>query len=137
MRTLFAWSGSWLEIALPAVALAQDATDIEGSLEIGPMTNLTQMVFASTDWSQFRDSTDIFSAPYGVSQQPAASPGLQPLHGTSAQVATAQTLTNGIATVDGNCVSTGASTTERGPSPLRDFRGRWVLLRVTCSSALT
>ena len=56
-RALFAWNASWRPVALPAVALVKNETDIEGSLVIGPTTNRTRMVFAATDWSGIGDLT--------------------------------------------------------------------------------
>lgn len=56
-RTLFGWSGSWTKVPLPAVAVAKDATDFEGSIAVGPTTNRTRMLFSSTDWSGIGDIT--------------------------------------------------------------------------------
>jgi len=56
-RALFTWIGSWRPIPLPVVLVAKNETDIEGSLAIGPTTNLTRMVFTTTDWSGIGDFT--------------------------------------------------------------------------------
>jgi len=56
-RALFGWNGSWRPVLLPTVVVAKNETDIEGSLVIGPTTNRTRMVFATTDWSGIGDIT--------------------------------------------------------------------------------
>jgi tetratricopeptide (TPR) repeat protein len=56
-RALFTWNGSWRPIPLPVTLVAKNDTDIEGSLAIGPTTNLTRMVFTTTDWSGIADFT--------------------------------------------------------------------------------
>src|SRR5206468_11457953 len=50
-RSLYACTGTWSPVSLPAVALAKNETDIEGSVAIGPTTGSTRVVFESTDWS--------------------------------------------------------------------------------------
>ncbi len=56
-RALFTWNGSWRPIPLPVALVAKNDTDIEGSLAVGPTTNLTRMVFTTTDWSGIGDIT--------------------------------------------------------------------------------
>ncbi|HEX9566952.1 MAG TPA: hypothetical protein VGA48_05075, partial [Thermoplasmata archaeon] len=62
-RNLYMWKGTWSPVTLPAVALAKNETDIEGSVAIGPTTNTTRMVFESTDWSSAEDLTAVIEAP--------------------------------------------------------------------------
>jgi tetratricopeptide (TPR) repeat protein len=62
-RNLYIWTGTWSPVALPAVALAKNETDIEGSVAIGPTTNTTRMIFESTDWSSAADLTAAIGAP--------------------------------------------------------------------------
>jgi helix-hairpin-helix protein len=56
-RSLYQWNASWIQVPLPAVQLAKNETDIEGSLALGPTTSYTRMVFATTDWSGIGDLT--------------------------------------------------------------------------------
>ena len=53
-QSLFAWSSRWSTLSVPAVALAKNSTDVEGSIPVS-VTNETQMVFAATDWSGVGD----------------------------------------------------------------------------------
>lgn len=62
-RNLYMWTGTWSPVTLPAVALAKNETDIEGSVAIGPTTNTTRMIFESTDWSSAADLTAAIGAP--------------------------------------------------------------------------
>src|SRR5207245_232667 len=62
-QNLYAWTGSWSPIPSSGVALAKNATDIEGSIAIGPTTNTTRMVFEATDWSSGADWTVGVGAP--------------------------------------------------------------------------
>ncbi|HYT16893.1 MAG TPA: helix-hairpin-helix domain-containing protein [Thermoplasmata archaeon] len=62
-QNLYAWTGSWSPISSSGVALAKNATDIEGSIAIGPTTNTTRMVFEATDWSSGSDWTVGIGAP--------------------------------------------------------------------------
>ena len=60
---LHAWTGSWSPIPSSGVALAKNATDIEGSIAVGPTTNTTRMVFEATDWASDMDWTIGIGAP--------------------------------------------------------------------------
>jgi hypothetical protein len=71
-RSLYEWNATWIPVALPAVSLAKNATDLEGSLALGPTTARTRMVFAATDWSGIGDVTAPVDA---LLQAPAPSPG--------------------------------------------------------------
>src|SRR3989475_5479104 len=62
-QNLFRWTGSWSPIPSSGVALAKNATDIEGSIAVGPTTNTTRMVFEATDWSSVADWTVEVGAP--------------------------------------------------------------------------
>src|SRR5207249_1566939 len=44
-QNLYAWTGSWSPIPSSGVALAKNATDVEGSIVVGTTTNTTRMVF--------------------------------------------------------------------------------------------
>jgi len=50
-QALYRWAGSWASIPSPGITLAKNATDVEGSIALGPTTNTTRMVFEATDWS--------------------------------------------------------------------------------------
>jgi hypothetical protein len=54
---IYVWRNRWVPVTGPTLALAKNATDIEGSVGIGPATNTTRLVFATTDWSGDGDST--------------------------------------------------------------------------------
>src|SRR5437867_367979 len=73
-RTLYAWTGTWSQVASPTVNLAKNSADIEGSVALGPITNYTRIVFVATDWSGNGDNS-----PFGGT--PAASPPLPKLSG--------------------------------------------------------
>src|SRR5437879_442434 len=62
-QNLYAWTGSWSPIPSSGVALAKNATDIEGSIVVGPTTNTMRMVFEATDWSSGADWTVGIGAP--------------------------------------------------------------------------
>src|SRR2546422_3586963 len=62
-QNLYAWTGSWSPILSLPVALAKNATDIEGSIAVGPTTNSTRIVFEATDWSSAADWTVGIGAP--------------------------------------------------------------------------
>src|SRR3989449_4230718 len=62
-QNLLRWTGSWSPIPSSGVALAKNATDIEGSIAVGPTTNTTRMVFEATDWSSAADWTVGIGAP--------------------------------------------------------------------------
>ncbi len=62
-QNLYAWTGSWSPIPSSGVALAKNATDVEGSIVVGPTTNTTRMVFEATDWSSGADWTVGVGAP--------------------------------------------------------------------------
>ncbi len=72
-RNLYAWTGTWSPVSLPAVALAKNETDIEGSVAIGPTTGSTRVVFESTDWSPSVDFTTAIGAPILALSTPVAS----------------------------------------------------------------
>jgi tetratricopeptide (TPR) repeat protein len=72
-RSLYAWSTTWIPVALPAVSLAKNRTHIEGSLALGPTTDRTRMVFAATDWAGIGDLTPPANA---TVQAPAPAPEL-------------------------------------------------------------
>src|SRR5207244_9979781 len=63
LQNLYAWTGSWSPIPSSGVALAKNATDIEGSIAVGPTTNTTRMVFEATDWALDMDWTIGIGAP--------------------------------------------------------------------------
>src|SRR3989475_3915674 len=56
-QNLYAWTVSWSPIPSSGVALAKNATDIEGSIAVGPTTNSTRIVFEATDWASAADWT--------------------------------------------------------------------------------
>src|SRR3989454_603598 len=62
-QNLYAWTGSWSPIPSSGVALAKNATDIEGSIAVGPTTNTTRLVLEATDWSSNVDWTVGIGAP--------------------------------------------------------------------------
>jgi len=62
-QNLYAWTGSWSPIPSSGVALAKNATDIEGSIAVGATTNTTRVVFEATDWSSGVDWTVGIGAP--------------------------------------------------------------------------
>src|SRR3989475_1940295 len=62
-RTLYRWAGFWAPIPSPGITLAKNATDIEGSIAVGPTTNTMRMVFEATDWSSGADWTVGVGAP--------------------------------------------------------------------------
>src|SRR3989475_4968336 len=62
-QALYRWTGSWSAVSSPGIALAKNATDIEGSIAVGPTTNTTRMVFEATDWSSAADWTAGAGAP--------------------------------------------------------------------------
>ncbi len=108
-RTLYAWKGSWSTVASPTIALAKNATDIEGSVAIGPLTNTTRMVFEATDWTGLPDMTPAASAPkfspmVATALGPTSLGGLRLMimSGTNYTTVTATELTN-VPTIDGNC----------------------------------
>lgn len=103
-QTLSTWSNGWTELPGPGASIAKNDTDIEGSIPLGT-TNSTALVFAATDWSNREDLTTPFVPLAPAPSKSSSSPGLQPLHGGSAATAVAQVLTNGAATVDGNCAT--------------------------------
>src|SRR3989454_1129868 len=62
-QALYRWAGFWAPIPSPGITLAKNATDIEGSIAVGPTTNTTRMVFEATDWSSGADWTAGAGAP--------------------------------------------------------------------------
>lgn len=75
-RSLFMWSFGWTRVPLPAVALAKNAAEIEGSLALSPTTNHTRMVFATTDWSGIGDITPPANATVQSPAPPLAGSGV-------------------------------------------------------------
>ncbi len=61
-RVLYRWSSGWTPVSSPRLALARDATDIEGLVGVGPTTNVTRIVIEMTDWAGIGDSTGAFTA---------------------------------------------------------------------------
>jgi hypothetical protein len=55
--TLHVWSNRWVAVSTSTLAVAKNATDIEGLVGIGPTTNRTLLVIATTDWSGIGDAT--------------------------------------------------------------------------------
>src|SRR5213594_587926 len=89
-QNLYAWTGSWSPIPSSRVALAKNATDIEGSIAIGPTTNTTRMVFEATDWSSGSDWTVGIGAPafapssqFAVGTRSFGSPGTNEFGGST------------------------------------------------------
>src|SRR5881296_2547883 len=133
-RTLYAWTGTWSQVASPTVTLAKNSTDIEGSVALGPMTNFTRIVFAATEWSGSGDES-LFGGTPALSPPlpklsgptPLRDPGLVIDSGPNALTVSATSLANQ-PVVDGNCDTTsgeyaGASVASNG-NLLRFLVGR-------------
>src|SRR2546422_864589 len=108
-RILYAWTGTWSQVVSPAMALAKNDTDIEGSVTVGPTTNTTRIAFAATDWGGIGDNSPSGGAPASAPTLPRFSgptplrdPGLIIDSGPNAKTALALPLTN-VPTVDGTC----------------------------------
>jgi len=111
-RTLYAWTGTWSQVASPTVNLAKNSADIEGSVALGPITNYTRIVFVATDWSGNGDNSPFGGTPAASPPLPKLSgptplrdPGLVIDSGTNALTVSATSLANQ-PVVDGNCDTT-------------------------------
>ena len=106
-QRLYAWTGFWSPIPSTGIALAKNATDIEGSVVVGGTTNSTRMVFEATDWSGLPDMTPPYPAPeFGLVRPLAFDPA--PRSGPTLIIAgTGLTVTvtevAAAPTLDGNC----------------------------------
>jgi len=108
-QNLYAWTGSWSPIPSSGVALAKNATDIEGSVGVGPATNSTRMVFEATDWSGLPDMTPAYPAPKFSPVGPLLV-GPAPRNGPSLVIMGAGDLVTatelaGLPAIDGNCAT--------------------------------
>src|SRR5437867_5608467 len=129
-QRLYAWTGFWSPIPSTGIALAKNATDIEGSVVVGGTTNSTRMVFEATDWSGLPDMTPPYPAPefglvrpFAFDPAPRSGPTLiiagTGLTVTVTEVAAAPTL-------DGNCSTSNGEYSGSGSaanSKLKFFAG--------------
>ena len=104
---VYEWTGRWTPSTSHSAVVANDRTRFEAGLDLGTVaTGEMEMAIEATDWADLVDVTDVYSflgLPGGGGTRGA--PILGPFHGGTAETAIAQPLTNGAATVDGNCVS--------------------------------
>src|SRR3989449_737860 len=109
-QILYAWEGAWSSVLSLRVALAKNATDIEGSIGIGAMTNSTRMVFEATDWSSLPDMTPGYQAPMFGPASPLSVGLTTPRNGpsliiTGTGLAVTATELAATPTLDGNCAT--------------------------------